>query len=116
LEEDNARPTFTGERSNKTANDSFGEGASAKTDATLGDLSADDKTDLQRGKKPKPPSGVRTAAVRPAHSSSPGDAEDPILKLTRKNLDAAASRDSPGRLHQLMATEETQADPNQFDW
>jgi Ca-activated chloride channel family protein len=116
MDEENERPIVTGDSSQQSANDSFGEGASAKTDATLGDLTADDKQDVQRGKKPKPPGNVRTAAVRPARSSSPGESEDPILKLTRKNLDEAARRDSPGRLHQLMATEETQADPNQFDW
>lgn len=116
MDEENERPIVTGDSSQQSANDSFGEGASAKTDAALGDLSAEGETELQRGKKPKPPSNVRAAAVRPARSSSPGDAEDPILKLTRKNLDDAARRDSPGRLHQLMATEESQADPNQFDW
>lgn len=116
MDEENERPVVTGDSSQQSANDSFGEGASAKTDAALGDLSAEKDTDLQRGKKPKPPSKVKTAAVRPARSSSPGDAEDPILKLTKKSLDEAARRDSPGRLHQLMATEETQADPNKFDW
>lgn len=116
MDEENERPIVTGDSSQQSANDSFGEGASAKTDATLGDLTAEGEPDVQRGKKPKPPSNVRTAAVRPARSSSPGDAEDPILKLTRKNLDEAARRDSPGRLHQLMATEESQADPNNFDW
>jgi Ca-activated chloride channel family protein len=116
MDEENERPIVTGDSSQQSANDSFGEGASAKTDATLGDLTADGEPDVQRGKKPKPPGNVRAAAVRPARSSSPGDSEDPILKLTRKNLDEAARRDSPGRLHQLMATEESQADPNQFDW
>lgn len=116
MDEENERPIVTGDSSQQSANDSFGEGASAKTDATLGDLTADAEPDVQRGKKPKPPGNVRAAAVRPARSSSPGESEDPILKLTRKNLDEAARRDSPGRLHQLMATEESQADPNQFDW
>lgn len=116
MDEENERPIVTGDSSQQSANDSFGEGASAKTDATLGDLTADTEPDVQRGKKPKPPGNVRAAAVRPARSSSPGESEDPILKLTRKNLDEAARRDSPGRLHQLMATEESQADPNQFDW
>ncbi len=116
MDEENERPIVTGDSSQQSANDSFGEGASAKTDATLGDLSAEGQPDVQRGKKPKPPGTVRAAALRPARSSSPGDAEDPILKLTKKNLDEAARRDSPGRLHQLMATEESQADPNRFDW
>lgn len=116
MDEENERPIVTGDSTQQSANDSFGEGASAKTDATLGDLTADDTANVQRGKKPKPPSNVRAAAVSPARSSSPGEAEDPILKLTRKNLDEAARRDSPGRLHQLMATDESQADPNKFDW
>lgn len=116
MDEENERPVVTGDSSQQSANDSFGEGASSKTDASLGDLSAEKDTDVQRGKKPKPPGKAKAAAVRPARSSSPGDAEDPILKLTKKSLDEAARRDSPGRLHQLMATEESQADPNQFDW
>lgn len=116
MDEENERPVVTGDSSQQSANDSFGEGASAKTDAALGDLSAEKDTDVQRGKKPKPPGKVKTAAVRPARSSSPGDADDPILKLTKKSLDEAARRDSPGRLHQLMSTEESQADSNKFDW
>jgi len=116
MDEENERPVVTGDSSQQSANDSFGEGASAKTDASLGDMSADKDSDPQRGKKPKPPGKVKAAAVRPARSSSPGDAEDPILKLTKKSLDEAARRDSPGRLHQLMATEESQTDPNRFDW
>ena len=116
MDEENERPIVTGESSQQSANDSFGEGASAKTDAALGDLSPDSETEPQRGSKPKPPKGARAAAVRPARSSSGGDADDPILALTRKNLDEAARRDSPGRLHQLMAPEESQADPNRFDW
>lgn len=116
MDEENERPIVTGDSSQQSANDSFGEGASAKTDAALGDMSADSDTDLQRGKKPKPPAKARAAALKAARSSSGGDAEDPILKLTRNNLDEAARRDSPGRLHQMMATEESQADPNRFDW
>jgi Ca-activated chloride channel family protein len=117
MDEENERPIVTGD-SQSSANDSFGEGASAKTDAALGDLTPDGDVDIKRGKKPKPPAQVRTAAARP--TASLGDemdnADDPILKLTRKNLDDAARRDSPGRLHQLMSTEETQPDSNKFDW
>jgi Ca-activated chloride channel family protein len=117
MDEENERPIVTGD-SQSAANDSFGEGASAKTDAALGDLSPDGDVDIQRGKKPKPPAQVRTAAARPSRSGGgdAGNSDDPILKLTRKNLDDAARRDSPGRLHQLMATEETQPDTNKFDW
>lgn len=116
MDEENERPIVTGDSSQQSANDSFGEGASSRTDAALGDMSADKDADPKRGNKPKPPGKVKAAAARPARSSSPGDAEDPILKLTRRNLDDAARRDSPGRLHQMMATQESQSDPNQFDW
>lgn len=118
MDEENERPIVTGDSSQQFANDSFGEGASAKTDAALGDLTPDDDVDVQRGKKPKPPAKVRTATARPSRSGgdSGNNADDPILKLTRKSLDEAARRDSPGRLHQLMATDEQQADSNKFDW
>lgn len=117
MDEENERPIVTGD-SQSSANDSFGEGASAKTDAALGDLTPDGDVEIKRDKKAKPPAKVRTAAARPTGSlgDEPNNAEDPILKLTRKNLDEAARRDSPGRLHQLMATEETQPDSNKFDW
>jgi len=117
MDEEDSRPIVTGDSSQQAANDSFGEGASAKTDAALGDLTPDGEVDVQVGKRPKPPAQVRKAAVRPARSGgSGGHADDPILKLTRQNLEEAARRDSPGRLHQLMATDEQQADQNQFDW
>lgn len=115
LDEEDNPPTVTGEGNQTFATDSFGQGASARTDAALGDLSADGDVEFQRGSKPKPPQNVRAAARRPSRSSG-GDADDPILKLTRQNLDEAARRDSPGRLHQLMATDEAQADDNKFDW
>lgn len=115
LDEEDNPPTVTGEGNQTFATDSFGQGASARTDAALGDLSADGDVEFQRGSKPKPPQNVRAAASRPSRSSG-GDADDPILKLTRQNLDEAARRDSPGRLHQLMATDEAQADDNKFDW
>lgn len=118
MDEENERPVVTGDSSQQSANDSFGEGASAKTDAALGDLTPDGEVDVQRGKKPKPPANVRKAASRPLRGGGDDDggAEDPILKLTRQNLEEAARRDSPGRLHQMMATEESSADQNQFDW
>jgi Ca-activated chloride channel homolog len=116
MDEENERPIVTGDSGQQSANDSFGEGASSKTDAALGDLSPEGEPDLQPGKKPKPPAKARAVASRAPRTSSGGDAEDPILKLTRESLDEAARRDSPGRLHQLLATEESAADPNQFDW
>jgi Ca-activated chloride channel family protein len=119
MDEENERPIVTGDNNQQSANDSFGEGASQKTDAALGDLSPDGDVDVERNrKKPKPPSKVRSAAVRPSHSGSDGgNNDDPIMKLTRKSLEEAARRDSPGRLHQLMSTdEEKQADSNKFDW
>ncbi len=75
MDEENERPIVTGDSSQQSANDSFGEGASAKTDATLGDLSAENDNDPQRGKKPKPPRTSVPRPSRPARSSSPGDAE-----------------------------------------
>jgi Ca-activated chloride channel homolog len=119
MDEENERPIVTGDSTQQSANDSFGEGASAKTDAALGDLTPDGEVEIQRGKKPKPPPSVRKAATRPSRNNGgdeDGGAEDPILKLTRQNLDAAARRDSPGRLHQLMAPEESSDDQNKFDW
>jgi Ca-activated chloride channel family protein len=119
MDEENERPIVTGDSNSQSANDSFGEGASAKTDAALGDLTPDGDVEVQRnGKKPKPPAKVRAAAVRPSRSSGDGGAnnDDPILKITRQNLEEAAKRDSPGRLHQLMSTDEQQADSNKFDW
>lgn len=120
MDEENERPIVTGDNSQQSANDSFGEGASQKTDAALGDLSPEGDVDVQRNrKKPKPPAKVRTAAIRPSQSGgdSGSNADDPILKLTRKSLEEAARRDSPGRLHSLLsADEEKQADSNKFDW
>jgi Ca-activated chloride channel family protein len=114
LDEEDNPPIVNGENRQQFATDSFGQGASAKTDAALGDLSPGDDADIRRGKKPQPPANGSAAAR--ASPSSGGEAEDPILQLARKNLDDAARRDSPGRLHRLMAPEESQSDPNQFDW
>jgi Ca-activated chloride channel family protein len=117
MDEENERPIVTGDSSQQSANDSFGEGASQKTDAALGEMTPDDNSEIQRGKKPKPPAKIRTAAARSAKSSSGDDgANDPIMQLTRKNLDDAARRDSPGRLHQLLSTQDSQPDTNKFDW
>lgn len=115
MDEENDRPIVTGESGQQFATDSFGEGASAKTDAALGDMSSDSEVDIQRGNKPKPAAKMRTAAAR-ASQSGGGNTDDPILNLTRKNLDEAARRDSPGRLHHLLSTDEAQPDSNQFDW
>jgi len=115
-EEDNP-PIVVGDSTQQFANDSFGQGASAKTDAALGDLSPGDQdvNPGQRGKKPPPPKNVRSATATRSRSGG-GDAEDPILGLTRKRLEEAAKRDSPGRLHQLMAETTPQQDSNQIDW
>jgi Ca-activated chloride channel homolog len=116
MDEENERPLVTGDSNQQSANDSFGEGASAKTDAALGDLSPEGEPNAQPGKRPKPSAKARAVASRAPRTSSGGEADDPILKLTRQSLDEAARRDSPGRLHQLLAPEESSADPNQFDW
>jgi len=115
-EEDNP-PIVVGDNSQSFANDSFGQGASAKTDAALGELSPSEEiTPQQRGKKPPPPKNVRTAAATRSKSGDDGGAQDPILELTRKRLDEAARKDSPGRLHQLLAESTEQPDSNQIDW
>jgi Ca-activated chloride channel family protein len=114
-EEDNP-PTVTGESSQSFANDSFGQGASTKTDAALGDLTPGEEIIPQRGKKPPPPKNVRTATATRAKSGG-GDSEDPILKLTRKRFEETVKKDSPGRVHQLLAeSTELQHPENQVDW
>jgi Ca-activated chloride channel family protein len=117
LDEEDNPPMVAGESSQSFANDSFGQGASAKTDAMLGDLSpAEENLNIPRGKKPEPPRQVRTAATRSRSDGGGGDSEDPILALTRKRLEEAARRDSPGRLHQLMADGTQHQETNKFDW
>lgn len=116
LDEEDDPPTVAGEASQSVANDSFGQGASARTDAMLGDLSpGEENLDVRRDRKPDPPARARTAATRSTRDAG-GGAEDPILALTRARLDEVARRDSPGRLHQLLTEETQHQETSRFDW
>lgn len=117
LDEEDNPPVTTGQSSQQAANDSFGQGSSAKTDATLGDLADEQAQKTPRQKPPPPPKKPR--AMTASNSQSGGNSSegsDPILDLTRKRLEAVTKQDSPGRLHQMMAESTTQQDSNKFDW
>jgi Ca-activated chloride channel family protein len=114
-EEDNG-PMVIGENTQHGGSDSYGEGAASKGDAALGDLSADDNVaPPHRDHKPKPPRSVRNATF--THSGGEnGAAEDPILAFSRKNLAEIVKRDSPGRLHQMLAENSQEQDNSEMDW
>ena len=114
-DEEDSSPMIIGDNSQQSGTDSFGQGASSKTDAALGDLSADETMTPSRHPKPKPPKSVRMATLKSSKSEGSGG-EDPILAFSRKNLAEAARRDSPGRLHQLMTGDTQKQDANQMDW
>ena len=114
-DEEDTSPMIIGDNSQQSGTDSFGQGASSKTDAALGDLSADENTTPSRHPKPKPPKSVRMATLKSSKSEG-GGAEDPILAFSRKNLAEVARKDSPGRLHQLMTGDTQKQDANQMDW
>jgi Ca-activated chloride channel family protein len=112
-EEDNP-PMVTSDGSQQTASDSFGQGASSKTDASLGDLSADKNSPIER-RKPTPPGKVRTATSAGGKSGG-SDPNDAVLALSRKRLDEVAKHDSPGRVHQLLTGTTQQSDSKQMTW
>jgi Ca-activated chloride channel family protein len=114
-EEDNG-PMVIGQNTQHGGSDSYGEGAASKGDAALGDLSADDNVvPPHRDHKPKPPKSVRNATF--THSGGHNDAaEDPILTFSRKNLAEIVKRDSPGRLHQMMAEDTQEQNTSEMDW
>jgi Ca-activated chloride channel homolog len=113
-EEDNG-PLVMGQNTQQGGPDSYGEGASSKTEAALGDLSADDQVVPRQRRKPTPPGEARNATF--THSSSgSGGAEDPILAFSRKNLADIVKRDSPGRLHQMLAQDTQQQNAGEMDW
>ncbi len=117
-EEDNP-PTVTGQSSSQGASDSFGQGAAAKTDAAMGDLSSEAALAPPRGKKPPPPPPKRARLTMTAGNNGGGNndsANDPILALNKKRLEDVNKKDSPGRLHQLLAESTTQQDSSKFDW
>ena len=115
LDEEDTPPLVTGESSQQSASDSFGQGASTKTDAALGDLSTDEKISPQR-KKAAPPKRIRTATLTGSKSSSGGGGEDPILELSKKRMDDAVRNDSPGRVHQLLTGSTEQQSSDLPDW
>jgi Ca-activated chloride channel homolog len=113
-EEDNG-PMVIGQNTQRGGSDSYGEGASSKTDAALGDLSADDRIVPRQHRKPTPPAKARIATF--THSSSAGGgSEDPILAFSRKNLADIVKRDSPARLHQMLAQDTQEQDASEMDW
>jgi Ca-activated chloride channel family protein len=114
-EEDNG-PMVIGQNTQHGGSDSYGEGAASKGDAALGDLSADDNVvPPHRDHKPKPPRSVRNATF--THSGADnGTAEDPILAFSKKNLAEIVKRDSPGRLHQMMAEDTQEQNNSEMDW
>lgn len=116
VDEEDTPPTVSGQGTQQAANDSFGHGASAKTDAALGDLSADADAVVSRGKKPPPPPKVKTATSSASPSSGGGGGMDAILQLTKKNMEDVTRRDSPGRLHQLLADNVDQQEGVASDW
>ena len=116
-EEDNP-PVVTGQSTQQSATDSFGQGASTKTDAALGDLSPGEDPIISRGKKPPLPKSVRkAAAMRSKPGGGSGSSVDPILEFSKKRMKDVTSKDSPGRLHQLLSDgAQEQRDTNQNDW
>jgi Ca-activated chloride channel homolog len=114
-EEDNG-PMVIGQNTQHGGSDSYGEGAASKGDAALGDLSADDNVvPPHRDHKPKPPKSVRNATF--THSGGNNDAaQDPILAFSKKNLAEIVKRDSPGRLHQMMAEDTQEQNNTEMDW
>jgi Ca-activated chloride channel family protein len=114
-EEDNG-PMVIGQNTQHGGSDSYGEGAASKGDSALGDLSADDNViPPHRDHKPKPPAHARNATF--THSGGSNDsAADPILAFSKKNLAEIVKRDSPGRLHQMMAEDTRDQGNNEMDW
>lgn len=117
LDEEDNPPTVTGQSSSQAASDSFGQGSSAKTDAALGELTSDQKLAPPRPKKlPPPPKRARMTAKASSGSGGNDVSNDPILALNMKRLEEVNKKDSPGRLHQLLAESLEQQDSNAFDW
>lgn len=116
LDEEDTPPMVAGQSTQSSATDSFGQGASAKTDASLGDLTPSEDVQAKRGEpKPPPPKSARMAALRASRGDS-GGGNDPIMAFSRKRMEEANKRDSPGRLHQLLAETSEQQEPPQQDW
>ncbi|MFO0335860.1 MAG: VWA domain-containing protein [Pseudomonadota bacterium] len=115
MDEENDTPIVIGDGTQQFANDSFGLGASSRTDATLGEIEPASDVPLPRGRKPTPPQNARAAGVRPRPDAG-GGSSSAIMKFARERLDEAAQADSPGRLHLLLADDPPPADPNAVTW
>jgi Ca-activated chloride channel family protein len=114
-EEDNG-PMVIGQNTQHGGSDSYGEGAASKGDAALGDLTPDDNfVPPHRDHKPKPPKSVHMAAFTRSGSENSND-DDPILAFSKKNLAEIVKRDSPGRLHQMMADDSKEQNTTEMDW
>jgi Ca-activated chloride channel family protein len=114
-EEDNG-PMVIGQNTQHGGSDSYGEGAASKGDAALGDLSPDDNVvPPHRDHKPKPPKSVHMAAFTKSGADNSSN-DDPILAFSKKNLAEIVKRDSPGRLHQMMAEDSREQNSTEMDW
>jgi Ca-activated chloride channel family protein len=114
MDEEDTPPSVTGDSTQQSASDSFGQGAATKTDAALGELSTDQKMIPQR-KKPTPPKRIRAATLTGSKPDSGGN-DDPILALSKKRMDEAVRNDSPGRVHQMLAGSTTEQSSELPDW
>jgi Ca-activated chloride channel family protein len=113
MDEEDSRSVVSGQSTQQAANDSFGQGASSRTDATLGDLSPDQDITIAGRRKPPTPAG---GSVRDREAEAAAARNDPILAFSRERLEAVISRDSPGRLHQLLLENPALQDSNEFEW
>lgn len=113
MDEEDSQPLVAGQSTQQSANDSFGQGASGRSDTALGDLSSDREVTIPGRRKP-PPAGARAGASGPPQADAV--AHDPILAFSLERLEEVVRRDSPGRLHQLMVGDESQQNINEFDW
>jgi Ca-activated chloride channel family protein len=114
-EEDNG-PMVIGQNTQHGGSDSYGEGAASKGDAALGDLSADDNVvPPHRDHKPKPPKSGHSATFTHSGGENASN-DDPILAFSKRNLAEIVKRDSPGRLHQLMAEDTHEQNTSDMNW
>lgn len=117
-DEDDNGPMIIGQNTQRGGSDSYGEGASSRSDITLGDLSAEDNFTPQQphGRKPAPPKHIQDASVRQGEKDNNGP-QDPLLVFSRKTMSSVVKADSPGRLHWLMSADDSKALKNvEQDW
>ncbi len=114
-EEDNG-PMVIGQNTQHGGSDSYGEGAASKGDMALGDLSADDNVvPPHRDHKPKPPKSVKNATFTHSGGGS-GGSDDPHPRVLEEESRRDRERDSPGRLHQMMADDTQEQNTSEMDW